>query len=211
LEYEGATLTLPLPDGPGKSLKLTIGPHQEQIPVYLAAIGPKNTMLAGEIADGWIPVLFSPEHVGQVTPLLAEGAEKAGRSLSDVAITPLMYASVDDDIVRARDSVRDMTALYVGGMGSKEKNFYNRLVRGYGFEDEAEHVQDLYLGGDKEAAKAALSDELLDTVCLTATPETVGTRLQAFADAGVDTLLVNPIGDTLEHRVQQLHVLAEAL
>ena len=211
LEYDGATLTLPLPDGPGKALKLTIGPHQERIPIYLAAIGPRNTTLAGEIADGWIPVLFSPEHVGQVTPLLAEGAGKAGRSLADVAITPLMYASVDDDIARARDAVRDMTALYVGGMGSREKNFYNRLVRGYGFEDEAARVQDLYLGGDKEAAKAALSDELLDTVCLTATPETVGERLRAFADAGVDTLLVNPIGDTLDHRVRQLHVLAEAL
>lgn len=210
LTYEGSTMTLPLPDGPGKALKLTIGPHQETIPVYLAAIGPKNTALAGEIADGWMPVLFSPGHVDHVRPLLAEGAEKAGRPVGDVRITPLVYAAVDEDIASARDAVRDMTALYVGGMGSREKNFYNTLVRGYGFGDEADRVQDLYLSGDKEAAKAALSDELLDTVCLCATPDTAAVRLQAYADAGVDTLVVNPIGATVEDRIRQLQNIAAA-
>jgi F420-dependent oxidoreductase-like protein len=210
LEYEGKTMTLPLPDGPGRSLKLTIGPYQDRIPVYLAAIGPQNTALAGEIADGWMPVLFSPDHVDKVTPMLAEGAARAGRTADDIAITPLVYAAVDEDLDVARDAVRDMTALYVGGMGSKEKNFYNTLVRSYGFEEEAERVQELYLGGEKEAAKAALSDELLDTVCLCATPDSVGERLDGYAAAGVDTLLVNPIGDTLEHRVGQLHAIAAA-
>ncbi|MCW3015488.1 MAG: Luciferase family protein [Solirubrobacterales bacterium] len=210
LSYEGATMTLPLPDGPGRALKLTIGPQQETIPIYLAAIGPKNTTLAGEIADGWIPVLFSPQHVDAVSSLLAEGAAKAGRSLGDVAITPLVYAAVEEDLSVARDAVRDMTALYVGGMGSKEKNFYNALVRGYGFGEEADRVQDLYLSGEKEAAKAALSDELLDTVCLCATPDTIGERLRAYAGAGVDTLLINPIGATLEDRVRQLRTIAGA-
>jgi F420-dependent oxidoreductase-like protein len=210
LEHDGATMTLPLPDGPGKALKLTIGPHQETIPIYLAAIGPKNTALAGEIADGWMPVLFSPGHVDHVRPLLAEGAAKAGRAVSDVRITPLVYAAVDPDLARARDALRDMTALYVGGMGSRERNFYNTLVRGYGFAEEAERVQELYLGGQKEAAKAALSDELLDTVCLCATPDTVGARLAAYAAAGVDTLLVNPIGASVEDRVRQLRAIAAA-
>ena len=208
--YDGKTLTLPLPDGPGKSLKLTIGPHQERIPVYLAAIGPKNTTLAGEIADGWIPVLFSPEHVATTAALLEEGAAKGGRSVDDVAVTPLVYAAVTDDLDAARDAVRPMLALYVGGMGSRERNFYNRLVRGYGFEEAAQVVQDLYLDGRKEEAMAALPDELIDTVCLTATPETVGERLAAYERAGVDTLLVNPIGETVEERLTQLTALAAA-
>lgn len=211
LQYDGDTLTLPLPDGPGKALKLTIAPQQERIPVYLAAIGPKNTELAGEIADGWMPVLFAPEHVEQVTGHLAIGAARAGRTVDDVAITPLAYTAIDDDPAVARDAVRDMTALYVGGMGSREKNFYNRLVSSYGFEDEARRVQDLYLDGRKEDAKAALSDELLDTVCLCGTPDAVAARLRAYEQAGVHTLLVNPIGPTVRHRIAQLHILADAL
>jgi F420-dependent oxidoreductase-like protein len=211
LVHDGETLTLPLPDGPGKALKMTIGPLQEEIPVYLAAIGPKNTELAGEIADGWMPVLFSPEHVGAQRERLAAGAERAGRNADAVAITPLAYTALDDDPCRARDAVRDMTALYVGGMGSREKNFYNRLVRSYGFEEEAERVQELYLAGRKDEAKAALSDELLDTVCLCGTAQTVSDRLGAYADAGVDTLLVNPIGATVGERVDALHTLARSL
>jgi alkanesulfonate monooxygenase SsuD/methylene tetrahydromethanopterin reductase-like flavin-dependent oxidoreductase (luciferase family) len=142
---------------------------------------------------------------------LAAGAERAGRNADAVAITPLAYTALDDDPCRARDAVRDMTALYVGGMGSREKNFYNRLVRSYGFEEEAERVQELYLAGRKDEAKAALSDELLDTVCLCGTAQTVSDRLGAYADAGVDTLLVNPIGATVGERVDALHTLARSL
>jgi F420-dependent oxidoreductase-like protein len=211
LVYEGDTLTLPLPDGPGKPLKMTIGPVQDAVPVYLAAIGPKNTELAGEIADGWMPVLFSPEHVGTQREHLAAGAQQAQRAADEVAITPLAYTAIDPDPRRARDAVRDMTALYVGGMGSREKNFYNRLVRSYGFEEAAERVQDLYLDGRKDEAKAALPDELLDTVCLCGTAETVADRLAAYAGAGVDTLLVNPIGATVDERVSALHTLARSL
>ncbi|EHN10991.1 luciferase family protein [Patulibacter medicamentivorans] len=208
--YAGKTLTLPLPDGPGKALKLTIAPHQERIPISLAAIGPKNTTLAGEIADGWIPVLFSPEHVETTAGLLREGAERGGRSIDDVAITPLVYAAVMDDLVAARDAVRPMLALYVGGMGSRERNFYNTLVRSYGFGEAADRVQDLYLAGRKDEAMAALPDELIDSVCLCATPDTVGERLAAYADAGVDTLLINPIGETVDERLTQLTALARA-
>ncbi|MCK9250620.1 MAG: LLM class F420-dependent oxidoreductase [Solirubrobacteraceae bacterium] len=209
--YDGKTLQLPLPDGPGKSLKLTIAPHQERIPIYIAAIGPQNTRLAGEVADGWLPVLFSPENVQLTAGHLAEGAAKAGRSVDDIRITPIMYTAVHEDIAVARDALRPMTALYVGGMGSREKNFYNRLVRSYGFEDEAQTIQDLYLDGHKDEAMARLSDELIDTVCLCGTPDTIGERLAAFADAGVDTLLVNPIAQTVDERVEQLRVLAGAL
>src|SRR5919199_77058 len=160
LEYDGEIYTLPLPDGPGKALKLTISPVQERIPIYLAAIGPNNTRLAGEVADGWMPFLFRPEEVGDFRQLLQEGAERAGRTLDDsFDIAPNVNVSVDDDIDRARDAMRPLIALYVGGMGSRERNFYNQLVQRYGFEDAARTVQDLYLAGRKDEAAAALPDE----------------------------------------------------
>src|SRR5437588_9705988 len=135
VEFHGDTLDLPLPDGPGKALKLTISPVQERIPIYIAAIGPKNTALAGEIADGWIPTLFSPEHVSQLRPLLEEGAARSGKSLDDFDIAPTVNVFVTNDLQAARDAMRPFIALYVGGMGSREQNFYNRLVSRYGFQD----------------------------------------------------------------------------
>ena len=108
LEYHGETLELPLPDGPGKALKLTIAPVQERIPIYLAAIGPKNTALAGEIADGWIPTFFSPEHVGAFTALLSEGAARAGRSLAEFDIAPTVQAYVSGDLEHGRELVRSL-------------------------------------------------------------------------------------------------------
>src|SRR6476661_6682930 len=113
LEFAGETRELPLPDGPGKALKLTIAPVQDQIPIFLAAIGPKNTALAGEIADGWLPFLFSPEHVGEVRPLLEEGAARSGRSLDGFQIVPSVSLMISDDIVAARDLMRPVLALYV--------------------------------------------------------------------------------------------------
>src|SRR6201987_2312109 len=152
VEFHGETLELPLPDGPGKALKLTIGPVQEQIPIYLAAIGPKNTELAGEIADGWIPTLFSPEHVGALRPLLEAGAARAGRSLDGFDIAPTVQVCVSDDLQEARDKMRPHIALYVGGMGSRERNFYNQLVQRYGFEAQAKLIQDLFLEGKRDEA-----------------------------------------------------------
>src|SRR6202043_1307389 len=105
LEFAGETLTLPLPDGPGKSLKLTIGPVQERIPIYLAAIGPKNTALAGEIADGWIPTLFSPEHVSELRPLLEEGPARSGKSLEDFDVAPTASLCISDDLEGARNTM----------------------------------------------------------------------------------------------------------
>src|ERR1700724_980485 len=118
VEFHGETLQLPLPDGPGKALKLTIGTVQERIPIYLAAIGPKNTALAGEIADGWIPTLFSPEHVAELRPLLQEGAARAGRSLDGFDIAPTVNVFITDDIEAARDAMRPFVALSFGAMGS---------------------------------------------------------------------------------------------
>src|SRR5262249_19086501 len=156
LEFHGETLELPLPDGPGKALKLTIAPVQDAIPIYLAAIGPNNTRLAGEVADGWIPTLFSPQHVAQVRPPLADGGAASGRSLDGFDIAPTVNVFITDDVAAARDAMRPFLALYVGGMGSRDRNFYNQLVQRYGFEDAARTVQDLYLEGKRDEAMAAL-------------------------------------------------------
>ena len=209
LQFEGETLTLPLPDGPGKALKLTIKPVQERIPIFLAAIGPNNTKLAGEIADGWIPTLFSPEHVGEFRPLLEEGAARVGRSLDGFRIMPTVNVMITDDMQAARDATRPFIALYVGGMGSRDKNFYNALVQRYGFEEEAKEVQDLYLEGKRDEAMARLSDELIDKVSLIGPKDVVKERLQIFREAGVDTLGVTPLAFDKESRLEQLRLIAE--
>jgi F420-dependent oxidoreductase-like protein len=209
LEYHGETLELPLPDGPGKALKLTIAPVQERIPIYLAAIGPNNTALAGEIADGWIPTFFSPEHVADFRALLEQGAARSGRSLSDFDIAPVVNAYVSDDREAARNLMRPVLALYIGGMGSRAQNFYNRLVRRYGFEAAAEEIQNLYLDGRREQAGAAIPDELIDMVSLCGPREVVRDRLAAFRDAGVGTLMVTPMAFTAEDRIAQLAAVAE--
>ncbi len=211
LEFSGETLTLPLPDGPGKALKLTIAPVQEKIPIFLAAIGPKNTTLAAEIADGWIPTLFSPEHVAEFRPLLEQGFAAAGngKAFDDFEIAPTVNVMVTDDVDAARDAMRPYVALYVGGMGSRDKNFYNALVQRYGFEDAAREVQDLYLEGKRDEAMAALPTELIDTVSLCGSPDLVRDRLAVFRDAGVGTLMVSPMAWTFEERLQQLRHVAE--
>jgi F420-dependent oxidoreductase-like protein len=208
VEYHGDTLELPLPDGPGKALKLTISTVQQRIPVYLAAIGPNNTRLAGEIADGWIPTLFSPEHVAEFKPLLEEGAARAGRELNGFDIAPSVNVMVTDDLESARNTMRPFIALYVGGMGSREKNFYNQLVQRFGFEDAAKEVQDLYLDGRRDEAMAALPDELIDTVSICGPPDVVKERLAVFRDAGVGTLGVTPMAFTKDERLDQLRKIA---
>jgi F420-dependent oxidoreductase-like protein len=210
VEFQGEAYTLPLPGGPGKALKLMIAPVQERIPIYVAAIGPKNTQLCGEVADGWLPTFFSPEHVAESRRLLEEGAARVGRTLpDDFDIAPNVNVALDDDVERARDAVRPLLALYVGGMGSRDKNFYNQLMVRYGFEAAAKEVQDLYLSGKKEEAMAALPDELIDTVAICGPRERVRERLAVYRDAGVGTLVVSPMAFEPEARSRALRDLAE--
>src|SRR5437899_2479101 len=209
VEFDGETLALLLPDGPGKALKLTISPVQERIPIYLAAIGPKNTALAGEIADGWIPTLLSPEHLSELKALLQEGAARAGRTLDDFDIAPTVNVFVTDDLQRARHAMRPFIALYVGGMGSRKQNFYNQLVSRYGFEAEAKQIQDLYLEGKRDEAMAAIPEAMIDTVSLCGPPEVVRERIAVYRDAGVGTLGVTPTAFTLPERLEQLRLIAE--
>jgi len=209
VEYHGETIELPLPDGPGKPLKLMISPVQDRIPIYLAAIGPKNTALAGEIADGWLPAFFSPEHVAELRALLEEGAARSGRSLEGFDIAPSINVFVNEDRELARNVMRPVLALYIGGMGSREQNFYNRLAQRYGFEAAAKEVQDLYLEGKKAEACAAIPDELIDMVSLCGPKEVVRERIGVFRDAGVGSLLITPMAFTVEDRVAQVRAAAE--
>jgi F420-dependent oxidoreductase-like protein len=211
LVYEGEQYQLPLPDGPGKALKLMIEPVQERIPIYIAAIGPKNTQLVGEIADGWLPVFLSPEHVDVSRALLEEGAARAGRSLNGFDIAPTVQVSIDDDLDRARDVMRPFIALYVGGMGSRAKNFYNQLVQRYGFEDAAREIQDLYLDGKKDEAAAAIPPELIDIITMCGPRERVKERLEVYREAGVGTLIVSVMAWDPEERKRTIRELAEML
>src|SRR3954447_1045761 len=214
VEFGGEQYELPLPEGPGKALKLMIAPVQERIPIYIAAIGPKNTQLTGEIADGWIPTFFSPEHVGEVRKLLEEGAARAGngKAIDDsFDIAPTVNVSIDEDVERARDALRPVLALYVGGMGSRKQNFYNALMQRYGYEDAAREVQDLYLDGKKDEAAAALPGELIDKVSLAGPREHIKARLELYRDAGVGTLMITPMAWTAEGRSEMMRTVAELL
>ena len=192
LAHEGEHFTLPLPDGPGKALRLTVRPARKHIPLYLAAIGPKNLELTGEIADGWLPVFFSPAHAGEQLALIRAGAEAAGRSLDGFDVVPTVPLVPGDDWKTCADAVRGYAALYLGGMGSREKNFYNQLACRMGFEAEAAEVQDKYLAGDRAGAMAAVPLEFLDATSLLGPKERIAEKMTQFAEAGVTTLSVSP-------------------
>jgi F420-dependent oxidoreductase-like protein len=209
LTYDGEFYKLPRPGGPGKALKLIIKPVQERIPIYLAAIGPKNTALTAEIADGWLPTLFAPDHFEEFRPSLEEGAAKAGRSVDELEITPQVSLAIYDDVEHARNFMRPYLALYIGGMGSREKNFYTKLVTRYGFGDAARKVQDLYLSGKQAEAMAAIPSELIDQIALCGPRDVVKERLEHYRDAGVGTLLVTPAASSQEDRLRMMRELAE--
>lgn len=168
--------------GVGKPLKLMMRPLRKEIPIYLAALSPKNVRLAFEIADGWLPIFFSPERAREVF-----GYEpRAG-----FEIAPSVQAIVTDDLESARDFLRPLLALYIGGMGSRDVNFYNRLVCRYGYEAEADRIQQLYLEGKQLEAIATVPNALIDEVALVGPPERIRDRLDAWREAGVTRLLVS--------------------
>ncbi|MFI9465587.1 LLM class F420-dependent oxidoreductase [Streptomyces xiamenensis] len=212
LTHEGEHWTLPLPGGPGKPLKLTVHPVREHIPLYIAAIGPKNLRQTGEIADGALLIFFSPEHAEATTlGALREGRAAVGADLTGFDIAPTVPIAVGDDLDTLADHFRPYTALYVGGMGSREQNFYNRLARRMGYEKEAAEIQDHYLAGDKAAAAAAVPRSLIDSTTLIGPVERIADRMRAYAEAGVTTLSLAPAGLTLQERVGALRTGAEAL
>lgn len=211
LEYQGRHYQIPLPAQPGatqrgKPLKLINYPVRERIPIVIAAIGPKNVAMAAEIAEGWQPMFYLPERVAEVWgDSLAQGSAKRDRSLGDLDIVvsaPLAITDDTDTAAALLDSIRPMLALYLGGMGAKGRNFYNDLIRRYGFEAQADAVQDLYLAGKKDDAAAAVPDELLAHTSLIGPAGFVCDRLEALRESGVTTLNVTPMAASAAERVR---------
>ena len=193
-----------------KGLKLLARPVRETVPIYLATLTPGGLRLTGELADGWIPTLFSPGHMDLFRPDLEAGATISGRSLDSLAIAPHVPVSIDDDRARAREALKPWVALYVGGMGSRTKNFYNDLVSRYGFAEDARTLQDLYLGGKQLEAIRRVPDALVDAISIAGPPAYVRERLAVWASAGVTTLLASVHGTTQPERLRTLEMLAAA-
>lgn len=210
--HDGEHWTLPLPGGPGKPIKLTVHPVRERIPLYIAAIGPKNLEQTGEIADGALVVFFAPEHAEETTlGALRAGRARIGRDLDGFDLAPTVPMAVGDDVNALADLFRPYTALYVGGMGSAKQNFYNKLAQRMGYEKAAAEIQEKYLAGDKQGAAAAVPRELIDSTTLLGPVERVADRMQAYADAGVTTLSLAPAGFTLDERIASLRAGVTAL
>ena len=180
----------------GKPLKLIVHP-QRQIPIYLAAIGPKNVALAAEIADGWLPVWFSPTRLD----VYADAFE--GRDLSSFDIAPTVSVVLGDDAAVCRQMVKPMLALYIGGMGARGRNFYNDLACRYGYEAAAKKIQDLYLDGKKQEATAAVPDELVDEVALCGPKERIAELVEPWKQSPVTTMVLATV------QTEALDVMAE--
>jgi len=214
--YQGKHWTLPLPDGPGKALKMSIHPMRDHLPVYLAAVGPKNLELAGEIADGWLAVFFSPEHSGDLLASLGVGRARADRGtdqdrLAGFDVVPTVPVVFNDDVEAAATSLRSYAALYVGGMGSRDKNFYNALAVRMGFEQAAAKVQDLFLAKAHREAASAVPLDFIDQTSLIGPRDRVKDRLSRYASCGVTTLTIAAEGASLEERLHVVRTMAELL
>jgi F420-dependent oxidoreductase-like protein len=212
LQHDGPKYTVPLPadqgTGLGKPLKLINTPVRERIPVMLAAIGPKNVELAAEIAEAWQPIWFHPERAADMWgDSLAAGKAKRDPELGELQIVVGMPVAIGEDVDGLHDLVRPFLALYVGGMGARGKNFYNDLAVRYGYEAEAEKVQDLYLDGRKDEAAAALPEDLVRAVSLIGPESYVAERVAALAEAGVTTLSLQPLDDSPESRLRTVETM----
>jgi F420-dependent oxidoreductase-like protein len=195
LEHHGAHYDIPYSGddatGLGKPLKIIVHPPRADVPIYLAAIGPKNVALAAEIADGWLPIFFSPERFAEThRPMLDEGFERRGGRPEGWDLAAHVPVVVTDDVGAGRDFLKPLLALYVGGMGAKGQNFYTRLAERYGYAQEAATIQDLYLSGKKNEAIAAVPDALVDEVALVGDRARIADRVAAFRESGVTTLVL---------------------
>jgi F420-dependent oxidoreductase-like protein len=204
VSYDGKYYQIPLPadrgTGLGKSLQLINHPVRERIPITIAALGPKNVELTAEIAEGWQPVFFQPDKADDVWgPALRAGFAKRDPDLGPLDIMVSAPLAIGDDVDDRLAWAKPQLALYIGGMGARGKNFYHNLATSYGYGDVANHIQDLYLDGKKAEAIEAVPDELVRNVSLVGPHGFVKERLAAYADAGVTTLLLQPLsGDRHE-------------
>ena len=201
LTYDGKTIKLPLPadqgTGLGKPLKLMATPLRQDIPVWIAAIGPKNVELAAEVAQGWQPIHFVPDRFHQVWgDALTAGAAKRSADLPPLQIMAGGTVALGSgrEVQEARESTRATVGFYVGGMGAREKNFYNELFQRYGWEAEAKEIQDLFLSGKREEAISKVPDAYLDMATLAGDPGFVRERIAVYKSVGVSYLNINVIG-----------------
>jgi alkanesulfonate monooxygenase SsuD/methylene tetrahydromethanopterin reductase-like flavin-dependent oxidoreductase (luciferase family) len=191
-----------------------VHPQREHIPLYIAAIGPKNLEQTGEIADGALLIFPSADHLEETAIRhLRAGREKAGKTMDGFDVCPTLPLAVGDDkdVAKLADTFRPYTALYVGGMGSRKQNFYNQLARRMGYEQAAAEIQDKYLAGDKDGAAAAVPHDLIDRTTLLGSVARIADRMKTYAAAGVTTLTLAPAGFTLQERIAALRAGAEAL
>ncbi|MGC5014009.1 LLM class F420-dependent oxidoreductase [Streptosporangium sp. DT93] len=214
LTYDGRHYTVPLPadrgTGLGKPLKLINHPVRDRIPIVVAAIGPKNVELSAELAEGWEPIFYVPEKAADVWgAALAAGKARRDPSLGELDVIAQAPLAIGDDVSDWLELGRPMAALYIGGMGAKGRNFYNDLARRYGYEKEAEQIQNLYLDGRKDEAAALVPDELLHRTALIGSEGHVRERLQAMREAGVTTVNVSPLARTHEERVRLIERVRE--
>ncbi|MCB0869506.1 MAG: LLM class F420-dependent oxidoreductase [Solirubrobacterales bacterium] len=214
LDHQGEHYQLPMPGGQGKPLKLNFKPLRNDIPIFIGAIGRRSVEIAAEVADGWIPIFFSPEKFEEAWgEHIEKGLAAGGRSREDFEISPSVQVAIDGDLEAARNMVRMALVLYLGGMGSKKTNFYVDLSHRFGFGDVADEVQELFQAGDKEGAFKALPDEFVNAVSLIGTEAEVAERLNAFREKGIDRLIVTPVHpevDQMKHTVDRLAALTRA-
>jgi F420-dependent oxidoreductase-like protein len=207
--HDGAVYKLPLPPGQGtglgKPLKLITHPVRDRIPIYVASLGPKNVAMTAEVADGWLPLFYLPDKAKAVWgDDIAAGTARRSADLAPLEIAAGGLLAVGEDASKFREFSRPMVALYVGGMGARGRNFYNDLVRRYGFEREAELIQDLYLDGKKDEAAAAVPDELLEATSLCGPESYVRERIAAMKESGVTVLNVTPLGGDVPALIGQV-------
>jgi F420-dependent oxidoreductase-like protein len=216
VRYDGRHYQLPLPDGPGKALSLTVHPVRPNLPVYLAAVGPKNLELAGEIADGWLSIFYAPETASEQLEHISAGRARSDRAVtaegpSDFDVVTSTPIVVGEDVEACAAPVRPYAALYLGGMGSRNQNFYHALATRMGYGDAADEVQRRYLSRDYDGAAAAVPAEFVDRTALLGPPARIADRMQAFAESGVTTLSITPHAHARSDRLAALEVAATAL
>jgi F420-dependent oxidoreductase-like protein len=215
VNFAGEYYTLPLPDGPGKPLKLGFHPHRAEIPIYLAAVGPRNLELAGELADGWLAIFLSPDFAAEQLGHVAAGRARVGATMAGFDVVPSVPVVLGEDssagLAMCAELVRWYAALYVGGMGSREQNFYNQLAIRMGYADAAREVQDLYLDKRVRDAAAAVPLEFIDRTSLLGSVDRIADGMRAYAAAGVTTLSVSLFAGGVEDGVRTLRAVAEAL
>lgn len=210
VRYDGKHYQLPLPDGPGKALQLTVHPVRDHIPIYLASVGPKNLELTGEIADGWLAIFYSPGFAEEQLAKIAIGRERVGKNMADFDVVASMPLVVGSDVQVAANPVRAYASLYIGGMGSREVNFYNQLATRMGYGEAAEVIQKQFMAREYEAAAAAVPFDFIDSTSLIGDTPRIADRLAAFAASGVTSLNVMPLAPTLAERLAGLQTVIEA-